>query len=54
LTLLAQGPTPDWVLLEDARDVADFLEASGRTVPRSAWVEEAIAARNEAQLEGLF
>jgi hypothetical protein len=54
LTLLAQNPPDGWILLEDANDLADFLEATGRTVPRSKWADEAIAAQQAAQMEGLF
>jgi hypothetical protein len=54
LTLLAQGPIPDFLLLEDANDLVDFLEATRRTVCRSAWAEEAIAAANMRQIDGLF
>jgi hypothetical protein len=54
LTLLAQGPMPDFLLLEDAHDLSDFLEATKRTVPRSLWAEESIAAANVKEIEGLF
>ena len=36
LTLLAQGTQPPMMLLEDAEDVCDFLEATRRTVPARA------------------
>ncbi len=45
---------PDWTLLEDANDLADFLEATGRTVPRARWAEEAIAAASASAIEGFF
>jgi hypothetical protein len=54
LTLLAQGPMPPMMLLEDAEDLCDFLLAAKRTVRPSAWAVEAIAARNADQIEGLF
>jgi hypothetical protein len=47
LTLLAQGTLPDVILLEDANDIALFLEATGRTVLRRRWCEEAVDALNE-------
>jgi len=47
LTLLAQGTIPDLILLEDANDLVLFLEATGRTVPRRRWCEEAIEEANE-------
>lgn len=45
---------PDYLLLEDANDLADFLEATRRTVPRARWADEAISAAIEAQMEGMF
>jgi hypothetical protein len=54
LTLLAQAPPVDWLLLEDAVNMTDFLEASGRTLPRDRWVDEAVAAVAAAQIEGMF
>jgi hypothetical protein len=54
LTLLAQGNIPDFMLLEDANDLVDFLEATRRTVPRRLWADEVIAAARANQLEGLF
>jgi hypothetical protein len=44
----------NWILLEDANDLCDFLEACGRTVPRSKWADEAIAAATAGAMEGLF
>jgi hypothetical protein len=41
-------------LLEDAEDVAGFLLATNRTVSPWTWAEEAIAAVQRDQLEGLF
>jgi hypothetical protein len=46
--LLAQGRIDDWILLEDATDLARFLEVTGRTVPSSTWTDEAVNERNEA------
>jgi hypothetical protein len=52
--LLAQGQMPPMVLLEDACDLCDFLEATRRTLRRSLWADEAIEAAKAAQLEGFF
>ena len=54
LTLLAQGPMPPIMPLEDAEDLCDFLIATKRTLRPSAWAVEAIAAKNADQIEGLF
>jgi len=54
LTLLAQGAMPDLVLLEDANDLADFLEVTGRTIPRVRWAEECLAALSDDQLNSVF
>jgi hypothetical protein len=54
LTLLAQGTQPPMMLLEDAEDLCDFLEATRRTVPCRRWAAEAVAAANVDQIEGLF
>jgi hypothetical protein len=45
---------PPMMLLEDAEDLGDFLEATRRTVRASRWADEAIAAATVGQLEGLF
>jgi hypothetical protein len=45
---------PPLVLLEDANDLVDFLEAAGRTIPRTKWADESIAAAQRANLEGMF
>jgi hypothetical protein len=42
------------VLLEDANDLVDFLEYSQRTIPRTKWAEESIAAVQMEEIEGLF
>jgi hypothetical protein len=34
--------------------LADFLEATGQTVPRQKWAVEAILAAQRAANEGLF
>jgi len=52
--LLAQGTLPDFILLEDANDLVDFLEASHRTIRRSLWAEEAVATARADALEGIF
>ena len=54
LTLLAQGPMPEYVLLEDVYDLTDFLEATGRTIPRTKWADESIAALSAQEVDGLF
>jgi hypothetical protein len=54
LTLLAQGPIPDFVLVEDANDLVDFLEFAKRTIPRTIWADESIAAHRISQIEGIF
>ena len=54
LTLLAQGPMPPMMLLEDAEDLCDFLLVHRSDVPPSRWATEAIAAKSAADLEGLF
>jgi hypothetical protein len=41
-------------LLEDANDLVDFLEVTRRTIPRTSWADEAIAAAHADRLEGLF
>ena len=51
---MAQGGLPRWILLEDANDLVDFLEATERAVPRRKWALESIAAAQRANLEGLF
>jgi hypothetical protein len=45
---------PNLMLLEDAEDVCDFLQATRRTIHPGRWAEEAIAASQAAALEGLF
>jgi hypothetical protein len=42
------------MLLEDAEDLCDFLEATKRTVRAAQWATEAIAAAQVEQMEGLF
>jgi hypothetical protein len=54
LTLLAQGTQPPMMLLEDAEDLCDFLEATCRTVPARRWAAEAVTAANVDAIEGLF
>ncbi len=54
LTLLAQGPLPPMVLLEDAEDLCDFYTATRRTIPAARWAVEAIAAAAADAVEGLF
>lgn len=54
LTLLAQGPMPPIMPLEDAEDLSVFLLTTGRTVRPSRWAVEAIAAAQADQIEGIF
>jgi hypothetical protein len=54
LTLLAQGQMPPLLLLEDAEDICDFLQATKRTIPAARWAEEVIAEVEADRLEGLF
>ena len=42
------------MLLEDAEDLCDFLEATRRTVLACRWAAEAIAASQADAVEGLF
>jgi hypothetical protein len=44
---------PDLMLLEDANDLLDFLEVTGRTIPRTQWAEESIAWLNDEQTQGM-
>jgi hypothetical protein len=52
LTLLVNGLTE--VLEEDMCDLVDFLEYTGRTIPRDKWAVEAIDAAQRANLEAIF
>jgi hypothetical protein len=54
LTFLAQGPLPDFILLEDAHDLLDFLEVTRRTIPRTKWAVESIEFANMLALEATF
>jgi len=51
---MANSPLPSLILLEDAIDLCDFLEATRRTIPRSKWADESIAAAQRANLEAMF
>jgi hypothetical protein len=51
---MAQGGLPPLILLEDANDLVDFLEATGRTIPRGKWAAESIEAAQRKSLEALF
>jgi hypothetical protein len=42
------------LLLEDAEDLCDFLQATRRTVPARRWAAEIIAAEQAEQVEGIF
>jgi hypothetical protein len=54
LTLLAQGTLPDFLLVEDANDLIDFLEYSRRTIPRTRWATESVNALNRMAIESVF
>jgi hypothetical protein len=54
LTLLAQGTMPRIMLLEDAENVCDILQATSRTVRAATWADELIALAQAEQVEGLF
>ena len=54
MTLLAQGPIPPMMLLEDVEDLCDFLQATRRTVQAVKWADEVVAAAAAEQVEGLF
>jgi hypothetical protein len=41
-------------MLEDANDLCEFYEATGRTIHRSRWATESIAAVQRRQNEGIF
>jgi hypothetical protein len=51
---MANSRLPSPILLEDAIDLCDFFEATKRTVPRSKWAVESIAAVEKANLETMF
>jgi hypothetical protein len=51
---MANGPLPPTILLEDANDLCGFLEAIGRTVPRSKWAVECLAAADRRQNAAVF
>jgi hypothetical protein len=51
---MSNGSLPPLLLLEDANDLVDFLEYSGRTIPRTKWAAESIAAVQRKALEAMF
>lgn len=51
---MANGATPDVILLEDLNDLADFAEAGRRTIPRHKWVDELVESAKTASLEALI
>lgn len=53
LTLLANG-IRGAVAWDDALDLCDFLEATGRTIPRNQWAEESIAITTAASNDAMF
>jgi hypothetical protein len=46
--------SPPLILLEDAIDLVDFYEATGKTIPRTKWAVESIAAVQRRNLEAIF
>lgn len=42
------------MLLEDANDLCDFLEATRQTLPREKWAAESIRLAEIERLEGVF
>ena len=54
LTLLAQGTHPPMMLLEDAEDLCDFLQATGRTIRAAKWASEVIAADADERTRRVF
>ena len=42
------------MLLEDAEDLCDFLQSTGRTIRAAKWASEVIAAAQLNELEGVF
>jgi hypothetical protein len=51
---MANSQLPSPILLEDAIDLCDFFEATRRTIPRSKWADESIAAIQKANHEAIF
>ncbi len=51
---MSSGALPDFVLLEDANDLCDFAEATGRVIARTRWATESIAAVQRRNIEGMF
>lgn len=51
---MANSMLPGPILLEDAIDLCDFFESTRRTIPRSKWADESIAAEQRANLEAMF
>ncbi len=45
---------PPMMLLEDAEDLCDFLQATKRTIRAVKWAEEVIAAAAAESAEGMF
>ena len=51
---MANSSLPELLLLEDAIDLCDFFEATRRTIPRSDWAIESIAAAQRANFEAMI
>jgi hypothetical protein len=45
---------PPMVLLEDAEDLCDFFQVTGRTIRASRWASEVIDLMAAESAEGLF
>jgi hypothetical protein len=45
---------PPMMLLEDAEDLCDFLQVTGRTIRASKWANEVIDLMQAEAVEGLF
>ena len=51
---MASSSLPSHILLEDANDLAEIAETSGRWIPREKWVQEIIDAINNNCNQGIF
>jgi hypothetical protein len=50
---MASISLPRHILYEDVVDLADFLEATGRTISRTRWAEESIAWVADQQAQNM-
>lgn len=51
---MANAPLPPVILQEDADDLLDFYEFTGRTIPRAKWAIESIRAAQRQQHQSMF